>query len=108
MAVQRRNFTSTSHLVPSFMESLQNPPFPQTIKPESNGSVKNPSRLFDLRSSLPSVTVPTRKGSEVKVRLGSNMASDSKPLKKIEYGDGGYVLEDVPHLTDYLTDLPVS
>ncbi|XP_042411145.1 ATP-dependent 6-phosphofructokinase 6-like [Zingiber officinale] len=88
------------------MEPLQNPPFPQTIKPESNGSVKNPSRLFDLRSSLSSVTVPTRKGSEVKVRLGSTMASDSKPLKKIEYGDGGYVLEDVPHLTDYLTDLP--
>ncbi|XP_074582123.1 ATP-dependent 6-phosphofructokinase 6-like [Curcuma longa] len=88
------------------MEPLQNPLFPQTIKPESNGSVKNPSRLFDLRSSLSSVTVPTRKGSEVKERLGSKMASDSKPLKKIEYGEGGYVLEDVPHLTDYLTDLP--
>ncbi|WOL04770.1 hypothetical protein Cni_G13492 [Canna indica] len=26
---------------------------------------------------------------------------------KIEYGDGGYILEDVPHLTDYLPHLPV-
>lgn len=27
---------------------------------------------------------------------------------KIVTGDAGYVLEDVPHLTDYLPDLPVT
>lgn len=26
---------------------------------------------------------------------------------KLITGDGGYVLEDVPHLTDYIDDLPV-
>ena len=27
---------------------------------------------------------------------------------KVIQGEAGYVLEDVPHLTDYLPDLPVS
>lgn len=27
---------------------------------------------------------------------------------KIVKGDAGYVLEDVPHLTDYIPDLPVT
>lgn len=27
---------------------------------------------------------------------------------KVETGEYGYVLEDVPHLTDYIDDLPVS
>lgn len=26
---------------------------------------------------------------------------------KVEKGEAGYVLEDVPHLTDYIPDLPV-
>ncbi|KAF5803451.1 putative 6-phosphofructokinase [Helianthus annuus] len=26
---------------------------------------------------------------------------------KIETGEAGYVLEDVPHLTDYIPDLPI-
>lgn len=26
---------------------------------------------------------------------------------KVVNGDAGYVLEDVPHLTDYIPDLPV-
>jgi 6-phosphofructokinase 1 len=36
------------------------------------------------------------------------MDDSVKYEKKIIEGDGGYVLEDVPHLTDYLDDLPVS
>lgn len=28
--------------------------------------------------------------------------------RKIITGDAGYVLEDVPHLTDYVLDLPVT
>lgn len=27
--------------------------------------------------------------------------------QKLVYGEAGYVLEDVPHLTDYIPDLPV-
>ena len=29
-------------------------------------------------------------------------------MMKVETGDYGYVLEDVPHLTDYIDQLPVS
>lgn len=88
------------------MESLPNPPVPQKIGAESNGSAANSNRLFDLRSSLSSVKLPVRNGAEVKLRLGKKMGSEARLCPKIEYGDGGYVLEDVPHLTDYLPDLP--
>ncbi|KAJ4952715.1 hypothetical protein NE237_029547 [Protea cynaroides] len=37
---------------------------------------------------------------------GASMESSSKPGRKIVTGDYGYVLEDVPHLTDYIPDLP--
>jgi len=33
---------------------------------------------------------------------------DDAAFVKIEEGDYGYVLDDVPHLTDYLPDIPVS
>ncbi|CAL9061576.1 unnamed protein product [Musa banksii] len=88
------------------MESLPNPPVPQKIGADSNGSAANSNRLFDLRSSLSSVKLPVRNGAEVKLRLGKKMGSEARLCPKIEYGDGGYVLEDVPHLTDYLPDLP--
>ncbi|KAJ8471405.1 hypothetical protein OPV22_025748 [Ensete ventricosum] len=88
------------------MESLPNPPVPQKIGAESKGSAANSNRLFDLRSSLSSVKVGARNGAEVKLRLGKKMGSEARLCPKIEYGDGGYVLEDVPHLTDYLPDLP--
>lgn len=29
-------------------------------------------------------------------------------MMKVEKGEYGYVLEDVPHLSDYIPDLPVS
>lgn len=90
------------------MESLPNPPVPQKIGADSNGSAANSNRLFDLRSSLSSVKLPVRNGAEVKLRLGKKMGSEARLCPKIEYGDGGYVLEDVPHLTDYLPDLPVG
>lgn len=35
-------------------------------------------------------------------------SSGAKLEPKVEVGDGGYVLEDVPHLTDYIPHLPVS
>ncbi|XP_008794086.1 ATP-dependent 6-phosphofructokinase 3-like isoform X2 [Phoenix dactylifera] len=34
------------------------------------------------------------------------MGSESKTNPKIVHGEAGYVLEDVPHLTDYIPDLP--
>lgn len=35
------------------------------------------------------------------------MASSFNSKPKIVHGPGGYVLEDVPHLSDYISDLPV-
>lgn len=35
------------------------------------------------------------------------MGTKSKYQMKMVTGDYGYVLEDVPHLTDYIPDLPI-
>ncbi|KAJ4957442.1 hypothetical protein NE237_024553 [Protea cynaroides] len=37
---------------------------------------------------------------------GRSMASSCNSERKISTGDAGYVLEDVPHLIDYIPDLP--
>ena len=37
-----------------------------------------------------------------------DLHDDDAAFVKLEEGDYGYVLDDVPHLTDYLPDLPVS
>ncbi|KAF8696360.1 hypothetical protein HU200_037269 [Digitaria exilis] len=37
-----------------------------------------------------------------------DLHEDDAAFVKVEEGDYGYVLDDVPHLTDYLPDLPVS
>lgn len=37
-----------------------------------------------------------------------DLHEDDAAFVKLEEGDYGYVLDDVPHLTDYLPDLPVS
>lgn len=34
--------------------------------------------------------------------------NDISTQMKVETGDAGYVLEDVPHLTDYIPNLPVT
>lgn len=35
------------------------------------------------------------------------MGTESKYQMKVVNGDFGYVLEDVPHLTDYIPNIPV-
>lgn len=37
----------------------------------------------------------------------NNTAMDVSKSAKVVTGDGGYVLEDVPHFTDYIKDLSV-
>lgn len=101
--------------MPSSMEYMPSKvALPQKFRAEcqSNGAVGN--HLPELRSSLSlsssSVKVlpaPTRNG-EVKLVSRRGMDLGGKPFAKIVRGDGGYVLEDVPHLTDYIADLPVS
>ncbi|KAI9161973.1 hypothetical protein LWI28_022517 [Acer negundo] len=46
---------------------------------------------------------PTFKSSSI-----VNMVDSDNSERKIVTGDAGYVLEDVPHLSDYIPDLPVS
>lgn len=39
--------------------------------------------------------------------LQQTMGYSGNLQQKLVYGEAGYVLEDVPHLTDYIPDLPV-
>lgn len=69
------------------------------------------ARRLDSRSSASRNCVVSL-GSDSKVRssrivmgLGAAAGGDHKP--KVVMGEAGYVLEDVPHLSDYIPDLPV-
>jgi 6-phosphofructokinase 1 len=42
------------------------------------------------------------------LRNASSVSLGDAAYVKISEGDFGYVLDDVPHFTDYLPDLPVS
>ncbi|XP_072998827.1 ATP-dependent 6-phosphofructokinase 3-like [Typha latifolia] len=86
------------------MGSLPNPPVSQTIRTEPNSASTSSNHLLNLRSSLSAVKIPASNG-EVRTGL-RKMGSEGKLDKKIVYGEAGYVLEDVPHLTDYIPDLP--
>ncbi|KAJ4750213.1 ATP-dependent 6-phosphofructokinase [Rhynchospora pubera] len=81
-----------------------NPYFKRSSTPQKVQSTSNSSSLLDLKSRLSAVKIP----EPVKPRAGRRMSAEGKPVitKKIVNGDAGYVLEDVPHLTDYLPDLP--
>ncbi|KAJ6842300.1 ATP-dependent 6-phosphofructokinase 6-like isoform X1 [Iris pallida] len=62
-----------------------------------------------LRSSLSSVKVSSSCSSNCsspRRRSSTPMGSEGRLDPKIVTGDAGYVLEDVPHLTDYLPNLP--
>ncbi|PKA59027.1 6-phosphofructokinase 3 [Apostasia shenzhenica] len=75
------------------------------------GSISNSSapptsnHIFDLRSSLSSVKA-TVKSNGVLRRSGRGMAPEAKCEPKLVQGEAGYVLEDVPHLVDYIPNLP--
>ncbi|KAJ6818011.1 ATP-dependent 6-phosphofructokinase 6-like isoform X1 [Iris pallida] len=77
----------------------------------SSSSLQPKPHIFDIRSSLSSVkTTPasspsSRNGGDSR-RRSSTMGSESKLNPKIVTGDTGYLLEDVPHLTDYVPNLP--
>ncbi|XP_039124635.1 ATP-dependent 6-phosphofructokinase 6-like isoform X3 [Dioscorea cayenensis subsp. rotundata] len=63
--------------------------------------------MASLSSSLSSVSAPAKNGNGAISRSDRPMALDLKlNQRKIVHGDAGYVLEDVPHLTDYIPDAP--
>jgi len=55
-------------------------------------------KLLDLEKPFPAAAANGAKASP---------AGKWAMKKKLVGGDAGYVLEDVPHLTDYLPELPV-
>ncbi|RZS22731.1 hypothetical protein BHM03_00055550 [Ensete ventricosum] len=66
---------------------------------------------FELRNSLPRVRAPSPSSADPPPGSAASsqvMEIDPGSTLKIVKGEFGYVLEDVPHLTDYLPDLPVS
>ncbi|KAJ8464773.1 hypothetical protein OPV22_027325 [Ensete ventricosum] len=86
------------------MGSLPDAPIVHSIPVESSGRHRKPNHL-NLRTSLSSAS----NGSVPRVRSDSRrMGSEGKtaPPPKVVCGDAGYVLEDVPHLADYLPDPP--
>lgn len=46
-------------------------------------------------------------GKQEEERMGTETGAGQEKMMKVEKGEYGYVLEDVPHLTDYIPDLPV-
>ncbi|OAY84413.1 ATP-dependent 6-phosphofructokinase 3-like [Ananas comosus] len=83
------------------MESSPNHSAAPKVRAKSSTS----DRLLDLRSSLSVVNAPLENGDS-KPRSSRKMGSESKLSPKIVVGEAGYVLEDVPHLMDYIPDLP--
>lgn len=72
-------------------------------------------RDFEFRNSLPRVrsaslssAAPETVAKSAAASSTSRFRDDAQPTVKIVKGEFGYVLEDVPHLTDYLPELPVS
>ncbi|PSS18026.1 ATP-dependent 6-phosphofructokinase [Actinidia chinensis var. chinensis] len=62
-------------------------------------------RCFDPANSHPSTSIPTNH-SQSDGDATPDMARASGYQAKIVTGDAGYVLEDVPHLSDHIPDLP--
>lgn len=90
----------------------------------SSATISRPRfRCFDPTNSYPGTTDHPRYFSSAVSPTSSSSSSSSSPREngfrgtmaisdnsepKIVTGEGGYVLEDVPHLVDYIPDLPVS
>ncbi|CAA7397323.1 unnamed protein product [Spirodela intermedia] len=73
---------------------------------DSDGSSEK--RLLNTGGSPPpslKVAVSSPQSGDLKFRSRRGMESKGKPFSKLVTGDNGYVLEDVPHLMDYIADL---
>ncbi|KAH7565346.1 hypothetical protein JRO89_XS09G0191200 [Xanthoceras sorbifolium] len=79
----------------------------------SSASLSTPKfRCFDPTNACSATTASHRRSfsnlsPSFKASSRVNMVSSENSERKIVAGDGGYVLEDVPHLSDYIPDLPI-
>ena len=103
----RDYWTIQSNLLslPSPMSSFSN----SLVSNSSSNSIAND--IVDQRTSNSSAGTgsPLRTLDRIQhLRFSEAMESDGRSNVKIVHGEFGYLLEDVPHLSDYLPDLPVS
>ncbi|KAF8400915.1 hypothetical protein HHK36_014218 [Tetracentron sinense] len=77
--------------------SISTPKFRCFDPSNSNPTSSNPTNHFVNFSSVSNSNPRSSRGA---------MGFSSKSQPKIVTGDAGYVLEDVPHLSDYIPDLP--
>lgn len=86
--------TSTSSLKSRFLQ-----------KPSQNSKQLSSSVSFSSSSSSSSCSDFRSPTKAISMAAASNNGNSQR---KIVTGAAGYVLEDVPHLSDYIPDLPVT
>ncbi|XP_031502495.1 ATP-dependent 6-phosphofructokinase 6-like [Nymphaea colorata] len=82
--------------------SLSREPLPCSIFPPSHSHSKKPARFCSLSSRFR--VAPGggfSAGRTIRRRKGDVVAR----VQKVEQGNGGFIIEDIPHLTDYLPEL---
>lgn len=81
----------------------------QQVVVESDYDSPTWRQLSDFSVAVTGNNFPSH-ASYADLRLSSvrDMGSVARADRKVVEGEFGYVLEDVPHFTDYLPDVPVS
>ncbi|MQL84490.1 hypothetical protein Taro_016994 [Colocasia esculenta] len=103
-----RDISLITSMEPSTPPEAAVVPNDSRVDRDSNGSAGGrPSSSRGSPSS--SAQVPQGNGPNGEIELGSPRGmggSGGKSLANVEPDDNGFVLDDVPHLTDYIHDLP--
>jgi hypothetical protein len=86
----------------------QHPPVAQLAAPAAVDAVPDNPRPAAPAGQSPPPGRPLRGRAWEPERSRSHPEAMDGVTTKLVTGDAGYVLEDVPHLSDYLPDLPVS
>nr|CAD1824171.1 unnamed protein product [Ananas comosus var. bracteatus] len=73
---------------------------------ETDHDAPNPRQLDGFPAAAAAPIAFRTRGSELRLRSSSDNMVEEEANAKIVEGDFGYVLEDVPHLVDYLPDIP--
>ncbi|XP_068647176.1 ATP-dependent 6-phosphofructokinase 6-like [Aristolochia californica] len=85
------------------MDSVYRAPLPPRLRFDSDYNSAS-SRYVGVRSTVQN-QIPSE-NSHCNGKANNAMGSFGRSEPKIVHGEAGYVLEDVPHLTDFIPDLP--
>ncbi|KAK6912765.1 Phosphofructokinase domain [Dillenia turbinata] len=102
----RRSASSVVESIYSFPSSFNLPSSLPTLHRKFSGSSSGPRERVRGSPSLTfdSASSSRARSSSTGVAVAMGLASDSQ--LKVVSGENGYVFEDVPHLIDYIDDLP--